>query len=181
MYYIRATSFLQIWINLISTKRICRIYRIEIKSLYSKSSVYSEMAKKTNIKLIIFSTISNIIDYSTMVGWLISLTFLFIFIKGFFKQKSPLKTSFYFFTMLATLADLTSWASDYIDIYLLYPLLGQSKQKKIRNIYFRYIGKITAYIIEVSFNLDLCLDGVLTINRFTALVFPLHHKKARLL
>ncbi|KAE9546790.1 hypothetical protein FO519_009998, partial [Halicephalobus sp. NKZ332] len=81
--------------------------------------------------------------------------------------------------MIATAADVMYNTLIYIDNYLLYPLLGESEVKRIQIIYYLYIEETCKVIRTILINLDISLDVVLTMNRFTALVLPLRHKKVQ--
>ncbi|KAE9546887.1 hypothetical protein FO519_009901 [Halicephalobus sp. NKZ332] len=79
--------------------------------------------------------------------------------------------------MIATAADVSYNVLYYIHDYLLHPLFAESKVKEMQNIYSQYAKPIAAVSINFFIVLDISLDAVLTMNRFTALVLPLRHKK----
>lgn len=112
----------------------------------------------------IFSTIYDIIFYSYMVGCVISFIFFIVFIKSLLKKQSPLRSSFYFFMTLATLADLIGSCVNYIDRFLIYPLIGQSEEEKNQEFYEEYIYPIVMYLIITFIFLDFVLESRCCIN-----------------
>ena len=127
----------------------------------------------------IFKIIRNIIDYITVVGILISIIFLFIFIRSFLKKQGLLKTPFYFFLAAATIADI------FVELYYIWVNLFHAFTYTIQDPNIKSIYDFAINVVKFSFtsamNLDATLETVMNINRLTALVFPLHHNKVRTL
>ena len=127
------------------------------------------------------TVLSNVIDYSYMIGVLVSFVFCLVLIKGLFGKESPLRNSFYFFTMAATASDILCNTLFYMLVYILEPLLGASTNLKTQIIYHDYIYFAIIFVARIFMIMDMTLETVLAMNRFTALVFPFTHRKVRLL
>ena len=139
------------------------------------------MSDTYNSTIQALTIISNVIDYSYMVGVLLSFIFFLILIKGLLNKQSSLRNSFYFFTMMATASDILCNTSFYTIVYILEPLLGGSENIKTQEIYYDYIYFTIIFIARIFLIMDMSLEVVLTMNRFTALVVPIKHRKVRLL
>ena len=133
----------------------------------------------TEVELRIFTRIAEFIDYSYIFGTVISTIFLYVLIRGLLNKYSPLRTSFYFFTTVATASDVICTFLFYTDAYLLNPKWGQSNNKLIQATYKFYINPLLMFVARIFLIMDFSLDSVLTLNRLTALVFPFIHDEVR--
>ena len=139
------------------------------------------MDNATSVGIRLAVTIGMIVDYTYMLGVLLSCFFLLVFIKGLSNKTSLLRSPFYFFMMVATASDILSNVLFYIIAYVLEPLFGGNSNVRTQKANHDYIYLAIIFISRVFFIMDMILDGVLTFNRFTAFIFPFQHKKVRLL
>ena len=139
------------------------------------------MNDTTSVGIRLAVTVGIVIDYTYMIGVLLSFVFLLIFIKGLSKKNSLLSSPFYFFMMVATASDILCNVLFYMLLYILEPLFGGSADVRTQKMYHDYIYVAILFVARIFFIMDITLDAVLTINRFTAFVLPFTHKKVRLL
>ncbi|KAE9546327.1 hypothetical protein FO519_010461, partial [Halicephalobus sp. NKZ332] len=111
-----------------------------------------------------------VLNYSILVGFFISLIFIFIFVKSLCKKNSPLKSPFYFFLTAATVADILSEFYTF-KVYVLDQAIWRSQDETIRSIY------TVTYVSSIATDMDTILEAVLNMNRLTALVFPFIHNR----
>ena len=140
------------------------------------------MAKKKKVQQIwpqILDILTVVTNYSTVVGIFISLLFLFIFIKSFFKKRSSIRSSFYFFLAAATIADIFAELY-YTWVNLFHTFTYTIQDPNIKSIYDSAIN-VVKFSFTSAMNLDASLEAVMNFNRLTALVFPLHHNKVKIL
>ena len=137
------------------------------------------MGNSARVELNIFTRIADFIDYSYIVGTVISTVFLYVFIRGLLNKHSPLRTSFYFFTAVATASDIICTFIFYIDAYVLSTVLGKSDNKTVQETYKFYINPLFMFIARIFLIMDFSLESVLTFNRLTAFVFPFIHNEVR--
>ncbi|KAE9547567.1 hypothetical protein FO519_009222 [Halicephalobus sp. NKZ332] len=125
----------------------------------------------------VIKVVDVVVDCIYILGCFFSAIFLYIFVKGMLKKKSPMRSSFYFFMAVATVADIVCNFFYYGLVYILDPVLGQNENKSIQDIYHDYIFVIMIFVARVCAIMDTGLDAVLTVNRLTALVFPFRHSR----
>ena len=137
------------------------------------------MAKKVKNIMKILNLIDEILGYVFIIGAIISV--IFVFVKSFCKKDSPLKTPFYIFMNIATITDALCTLIIAIDEYWLWPVIGDSTKKSDRKFYNNYINGPLSVTIGTLVELDIHFDVILIFNRMTAFVFPVIHKKVRVL
>lgn len=126
----------------------------------------------------IFEVFAYINKYSAIIGVVISIIFIFVFVKSFCKKNSELKTPFYVFTIIGTAFDFLSRFLMTLQFYL-EPLVEESEDESIIQFYGNWVYPIVLFTTEIIIILDTHFDVILTINRLTAFVFPIIHKKVR--
>ena len=139
------------------------------------------MAQARSLGLRLATNIGLFLDYTYMLGVLLSCVFLIVLVKGLFNKNNLLRSPFYFFVTVATASDICSCSLFYIVAYILEPLFGGNSNVRTQKAYHDYIYLVIIFISRILLIMDMILDGVLTFNRFTAFIFPFQHKKVRLL
>ena len=135
------------------------------------------MGKKVNIIIKILDVVDEILGYGFIVGAIVSVIFIFVFVKSIFKRFSKLRTPFYVFMTIATITDTLCTLIILIDDYWLWPVIGESKKKSDRKFYDNYINEPISVTIGTLVALDIHFDVILIFNRMTAFVFPvIHHE-----